>query len=180
MNDETLPEMVALLQQFCRDEWGSDYPKPVEVGRQGDEWKINFKNHPDDKKPSSVVIGCQRMLLLNGRHFFGSHRFFLPDGMSAKELCEHVTARLGHPIVQPSLEPTLDESPTDLPKSDFERMKAESGKPLQTRMCTAIKRKFAEPISEVPRKEVVQNYRVKLQGAVAKLRSSAELLSNHH
>ena len=32
-------------------------PRPVEVNRQKDEWIFKFRNHSDDKNPSTFVLG---------------------------------------------------------------------------------------------------------------------------
>jgi hypothetical protein len=53
-------QLVSLLQDECRGEWG-EYPKPVEVSRQNNDWLIKFKNHASDKKPSTKVMGQYRV-----------------------------------------------------------------------------------------------------------------------
>jgi hypothetical protein len=75
-----------LLEERCRDEWG-DYPRPVAVRHNGAAWVINFRNHPSDKKPSTIVMGSYRRLLLNGVHSL-TRDFYLPDHLSADELCQ--------------------------------------------------------------------------------------------
>jgi hypothetical protein len=78
------------IQECCRAEWGSEYPKPSAVRIEGGEWTINFWNHANDKKPSTFVKGSYRRLKLNGAHSF-TQEFYLPDHMSADELCESLT-----------------------------------------------------------------------------------------
>lgn len=58
-NDPVNPEKLVLLQQMCLNEWGT-YPKPVQIGRQGKGWIIHFKNHKNDRKPSTFVLGEYR------------------------------------------------------------------------------------------------------------------------
>src|SRR5262249_2573869 len=63
VNNELLVER---LKEICRDEWGSEYPKPVSAHDDGAAWVINFKNRAGDMKPSTVVKGPYRRLVLNG------------------------------------------------------------------------------------------------------------------
>ena len=78
-------------------------PKPVGVSIQNGEWLFRFRNHEDDRNPSTIALGDHRRLQLNGQHGFGQRQFFLPDQMSAQELGNHLAERLGW---QP-----LDENP---------------------------------------------------------------------
>ncbi|WP_336491286.1 hypothetical protein [Methylobacterium nigriterrae] len=88
----TSDEALRLLQNMCAEEWEMEYPKPVSVLLQNGEHLIHFQNHADDINPSTVALGEYRMLQLNGRHPFGSRRFFLPGHMSANELIEHLSS----------------------------------------------------------------------------------------
>ena len=81
---------LTILQEICASEWGSEYPKPVNVEDKKGDALIQFKNHADDKNPSSIVLGDHRQLLLSGRHA-PEGLFFLPDNMTANELIRHVT-----------------------------------------------------------------------------------------
>jgi hypothetical protein len=86
--------MLAMLQQICAAEWGSEYPKPVSIKVQDGEWLFNFQNHEQDRHPSTIVLGEYRKLKFGGEHSFQSD-YFLPDQMTAQELGDHVNARCG-------------------------------------------------------------------------------------
>ena len=93
--------LIQLLQEECVEEWG-EYPKPVQVSQQHNDWVIKFRNHSGDKKPSTIVIGSYRHLLINGRHDFGDKNFFLPDHMTANELIDHLAIQTGVATIDPS------------------------------------------------------------------------------
>lgn len=83
-------EILGKLTECCRDEWG-DFPQPVSVGMERGQWIVHFRNHPNDKNPSTVVMGDFSKLLLQGAHSF-SRDFNLPNELSADELCESFIA----------------------------------------------------------------------------------------
>jgi hypothetical protein len=75
---------VNVGQEQCRQEWGSEFPKPVKVGFQNGEHIIKFKNHEGDKNPSSFVLGNYRKLVIQGNNGpLGD--WFLPDHMTAAD-----------------------------------------------------------------------------------------------
>ena len=86
--------ILDLLGEACFSEWG-EWPKPAEASIQNGEWLFRFRNHAGDRNPSTIVLGNHRRLLLNGRHEFGDRQFFLPDGMTAQDLGNHLAERLG-------------------------------------------------------------------------------------
>ena len=86
--------MVELLGEVCSAEWG-EWPKPVGVGIQDGEWLFRFRNHENDRNPSTIALGDHRRLQLNGAHGFEQRQFFLPDQMTAQELGNHLAERLG-------------------------------------------------------------------------------------
>ena len=94
--------MIDLLEEICSAEW-SEWPKPVGVSIQNGEWLFRFRNHEDDRNPSTIALGDHRRLQLNGQHGFEQRQFYLPDQMTAQELGNHLAERLGW---QP-----LDENP---------------------------------------------------------------------
>jgi len=96
------PSMIDLLEEICSAEWG-EWPKPVGVGIQDGEWVFRFRNHQDDRNPSTIALGDHRRLQLNGQHGFEQRQFYLPDQMTAQDLGNHLAERLGW---QP-----LDENP---------------------------------------------------------------------
>jgi hypothetical protein len=86
--------MLDMVREICLAEWQSEYPKPASIYPQNGEWLINFYNHEGDKKPSTIVHGEYRKLLLAGKHSF-SREFYLPDQMTAQELGNHIYMRCG-------------------------------------------------------------------------------------
>ena len=90
INDESAA--INLLRDITAAEWG-EYPEPVSIRLEGGENVIHFRNHADDRKPSTFVRGDYRRLVLLGAHAFGGRDFWLPDHMSANELAGHVSAR---------------------------------------------------------------------------------------
>jgi hypothetical protein len=94
-SEDEQSEMLVMLQETCRSEWG-EWPKPVGIRDQNGDWLFKFQNHKADRTPSTVCLGGHRKLLLNGRHGFGEQAFYLPDRLSANELGEHLALRLGY------------------------------------------------------------------------------------
>jgi hypothetical protein len=76
------------------------------VSIQDGEWLFRFRNHEDDRNPSTMALGDHRRLQLNGQHGFEQRQFFLPDQMSAQELGNHLAERLGW-------QPLDEDPPTD-------------------------------------------------------------------
>ena len=105
--------MVDLLEEVCSAEWG-EWPKPVGVSIQDGEWLFRFRNHENDRNPSTIALGDHRRLQLNGQHGFGKRQFFLPDQMSAQELGNHLAERLGWP---PLAENPRPQRPAPLPST---------------------------------------------------------------
>jgi len=87
-------EMIPMMQEILREEFGSEFPKPVSVSHRNDQWTINFKNHEGDQHPTTYVSGSYRRLDLLGRHNFEKD-FYLPDHMSADGFCSFVGAHCG-------------------------------------------------------------------------------------
>lgn len=85
---------IGLMQDLCRSEWGSEYPMPVAISRQNEDVMVRFKNHAEDRNPSTVCIGQHRKLLVAGNHTFEGN-FYLPDNMTADEFVRHVQLRCG-------------------------------------------------------------------------------------
>jgi hypothetical protein len=86
--------MILLLQEQCRQEWGSEFPKPVKVGFQNGQPIIKFKNHEGDKNPSSYVLGDYRRFVIQGNNGpLGD--WFLPDRMTAAEFTDFTARRCG-------------------------------------------------------------------------------------
>src|SRR4029077_11710692 len=107
------PSLVDLFEEICFAEWG-ERPKPVGVSIQDGEWLFRFRNHEDDRNPSTIALGDHRRLQLNGQHGFGQRQFFLPDRMSAQELGNHLAERLGWP---PLAENPRPQRPAPLPNT---------------------------------------------------------------
>jgi hypothetical protein len=53
--------MLEELRLSCESEWGPDpHPIPVKIDQQKGEWIFKFRNHADDRKPSTLVLGDYR------------------------------------------------------------------------------------------------------------------------
>ena len=150
--------LITLLQEECRSEWG-EYPKPVQVSPQHNDWVINFRNHPGDKKPSTIVMGSYRRLLLNGRHDFGDRKFFLPDHMTANALVDHLALRTGLATIA-STKPASQPSNA----SDPEPQRPAGGCTCRVldEYSDKFRGSFAEPLSDKPFQEIKKIYRDKL------------------
>ena len=90
------PEIILLLQEQCRQEWGSEFSKPVKVGTQDGQPIIKFQNHEADSNPSSYVLGDYRKLVIHGNHG-PSGDLFLPEHMTAAEFIDFSARRCGAP-----------------------------------------------------------------------------------
>jgi hypothetical protein len=86
--------MILFLQEQCRQEWGSEFPKPVKVGTQNGQPIIKFQNHETDCNPSSYVLGDYRKLVIQGTNG-PSDDFFLPERMTAAEFIDFAARRCG-------------------------------------------------------------------------------------
>jgi hypothetical protein len=85
---------IGLMQDLCSSEWGCEYPMPVAIGQQNEDVVVRFKNHAEDRNPSTVCIGQHRKLLVAGNYAFKGD-FYLPDNMTADEFVRHVQLRCG-------------------------------------------------------------------------------------
>ena len=142
------------LLERCREEWG-EYPRPVAVRNEGGEWIINFRNHPDDKNPSTVVKGPFRRLILRGAHTL-NRDFFLPDRLSANELCDRL-------IAEPSI------------TANYETQTASASlvQPPPSGVAKHIHRVqsgFAEPVTEENPEQIISTYRKRLWTSVTWIR----------
>ena len=72
-------DVLQELQLRLREDWGSDYPMPVELLEEGGENVLLFRNHAGDKNPSTVIRGPYRHLLLFGANA-PKGPFSMPDG----------------------------------------------------------------------------------------------------
>jgi hypothetical protein len=159
--------MFEEARELLRTEWGP-YPELVTVKIEGGEWLFRFKNHPGDATPSTIVKGNHRKLLVQG----GSHSLrdalYLPDGLTAQELGDHLARCSG---MRPASQ-TASGSSEPRPRrggpftlSDLRMM----GTPLNSAR-EDIEETFPEPISALPPKEVQKAYREKLRRAVREAR----------
>ena len=92
------PKVLAAIQDLCRQEWGSEYPKPVAYEwRNTGSYCINFQNDEHDKHPATFVFGQNRTINFRGEQQISDLKF-LPDGMTADEIVKHCIERF-NPIV---------------------------------------------------------------------------------
>jgi hypothetical protein len=127
----------------------------VTVRNDGGEWVINFRNHPNDSNPSTIVKGSYRRLILNGAHSF-TQDFYLPDHLSADELCEALigTAASRQPL-------------TSLSSSPQPAAKAERGMP---KYIENVHAGFAKPIIGNDPDYVISASRERLRHAIHQAR----------
>jgi hypothetical protein len=157
--------MLEELRLSCECEWGPDpHPIPVEIGKQNGEWIFKFRNHPEDRKPSTFVLGKYRKLQLNGNHTF-TKEFYLPDHMTAQETGNHLALRFGEKplpeITSASAELGSIQENSARPVSGWEAYCARRREPLQVELGQRLSRGFPEPISG-DRRELKETYRRKL------------------
>jgi hypothetical protein len=118
-------DMVNELASMCRSEWRSDFPKPLQMIKNGGEWIIQFQNHAIDRTPSTVARGDFNTLLVLGQNA-PAGPFILPDGLSANEIGDHLARRFGLEESRPQVS---RRSESKLPH--IERLKAHAGKPFK-------------------------------------------------
>ena len=87
-------EAILIMQEQCRVEWVSEFPRPVKVLYQSGEPIIKFQNHQGDKNPSSYVLGEHRKLVILGNGG-PTGDLYLPDHMNASEFVEFALMRCG-------------------------------------------------------------------------------------
>ena len=88
-------DVIEVIQGICAAEFGP-FPQPATVQKEPDgEWLIRFRNHGNDRNPSTIVRGEFQQLLLGGSHEFGDRQIFLPDDLTANELIEHALVQCG-------------------------------------------------------------------------------------
>jgi hypothetical protein len=150
--------VLSVLQEICAAEWGV-FPKPVSIGIQDGRAVIKFKNHDNDQKPSTIVLGIHRRLQVNGHHAFGSCQFFLPDHMTADALVNHVYRRCG-----------LISCACDAEALPVQVSVRPNPTLFEKEFCEPIERDFAEPYTDVSHSELVANYRRKLAGIIRNTR----------
>ncbi len=123
------------------------------MGTQNGRWLIQFQNHPNDRNPSTLVLGEYRRLQLNGQHSFGNSQFFLPDHMTANELAEHVRFRCG--ITGQQSDGPYNPIPEQRQRTLFEKA------------CSDPHEKaFPEPFVDIPHSELIDRYRRKLPATI--------------
>jgi hypothetical protein len=165
--------MLEELRFSCESEWGPDpHPIPMEIGRQKDEWIFKFRNHAEDRKPSTFVLGNYRKLHLNGKHTF-TKEFYLPDHMTAQETGNHLALRFGQKplpeIISASTELGSIQETAAPPVSGWEAYCARKREPLQVELGRRLSRGFREPISGDCR-ELKEIYRRKLDETLTRAR----------
>ena len=68
--------LLGLIRAECRTQWGP-WPCPTDLSRRGDDYVIHLRNNPEDRNPSSVVIGDYRHIKIESsdpevasRHYY--------------------------------------------------------------------------------------------------------------
>jgi hypothetical protein len=83
------PEVVDELAAVLADYWGSEYPQPVRFEPDGDGYRLQFLNSPNDRNPASFVRHDFNKLALQGGDA-PSGPFHLPKGLTLAELVHEV------------------------------------------------------------------------------------------
>lgn len=85
MADDVLAELSARLKA----EWGTEYPKPVQISSQGGENVVHFKNHAGDRNPSTIIRGTYRKLLVCGANA-PAEALRMPDGWTLDDVLDDI------------------------------------------------------------------------------------------
>jgi hypothetical protein len=174
---ENADEMIQLLQELCYDDWGTEFPKPVGIGKQNGDRRINFKNHEMDKNPATFVLGNFRMLDILGSPPRDDRQLFLPDGMTANEMVNYVAARCGH-VTLPPLPLSLPSIITATPPGEepsrcdnmnpglLARYKAKPRLPIDQMLVRNIEKNFSLESTELSTENILTEYRRRLQRSI--------------
>lgn len=152
------PPIMEQLAAMCTQAWGP-YPEPVSMQHKDGEWIIHFKNHPDDRTPSTVARGHYNRLFLQGKHSFDAD-FFLPDDMSADELGDFLQLGL-KAVAEPAPQDEPVSGENSLPITAWERLKRNSGHTPGKFVESVFVRDFSLPITN-DMKSLEGGYREKL------------------
>jgi hypothetical protein len=160
--------MLEALQDECAAEWG-EYPRPISIQIKDGQWLFKFKNHEADKKPSTLVIGDRRKLLIYGGNNFEKD-IFLPGDMSAQEWGDYLAYQYGRkPLGALPWSTALEAAQDDI--SAFDKLRMNKGVPFADIRICQLQRQFPEPISE-PAEELKGVYSKKLGQTILDSRSS--------
>ena len=129
------------------------FPKPATVNHDGRDWVIKFWNNPHDKKPPTIVRGSCRKLLLCGAHSFAQN-FYLPDHMSADEMCGAVSNKQTSQTETRNAD-TAGKASVTVGQSLKERLQVDSFE----RYFERIHDDFAEPIAETDQDTIKATHR---------------------
>lgn len=161
--------MIQELQEMCQSAWGP-FPQPVSMERQDGEWLLKFRNGPDDRNPSTFVLGAHQRLVLNGRHDFKLD-FFLPEGLSAQELGDLLALSHGAPSPAPVMVVSAEtEARWPCPARTLEHLRLRSGVSLLEMIRRDAISCFPEPITE-HLSELKDRYRRKMLSVIAHIRA---------
>ena len=152
------PELLKRLEDCCRDEWG-DYPKPAAVRDDRGDWVINFWNHANDKNPSTLVKGSYRRLIINGTNSF-TQDFYLPDHLSANDLCESLIGGAEQDHVN---------APSPLPCLPRLKSVGRMAKWVHSHIISDHD-PFAKPVTEQAPDKTITEYRQRLQLSINEAR----------
>ena len=164
-------ELFEEVAEWCRSEWG-EYPALAEIRRENGDWVFLFRNHSGDQRPATVVRGGYRRLLIQGSDHTFANEFYLPEGLTAQELGDHVARRYGAPTGRESeRNKEVDTGSSNKPGGPvaFADLKQCRDFPADV-VRKKIEWAFPEPIGEQSAVELRQRYRDKLRTFVRDVR----------
>jgi hypothetical protein len=160
------------MQALCSGEWG-EYPKPVRFDLV--DKAIYFRNNESDQNPSTFVKGGYRKLVINGESNF-DRDYFLPDGLTAEQLLDHLALRVGLVTEQSPLVASTQQSDAET-LTPFERLKLVSnrnkGRHFAQIFAAQEERNFSLTTFGQSADEIKSSYRKKIANTVSGLRYMA-------
>jgi hypothetical protein len=158
-------ELIGELRQMCRAEWGREFPKPVRMWRDRDDWVVNFQNRPADKNPSTVCRGDYNRLLIQGRDA-PDGQFVLPGELTANELGTHLALRFG--LIRHRIPVEIAAQNGD--RNLFARLKSRRGRTIKQAFEEGLRDNF--PVyTTMDQVDLQAIYRDRLRRACATIRS---------
>ncbi|MGH1570717.1 hypothetical protein ACRAWG_08690 [Methylobacterium sp. P31] len=151
-----------------RAEWGP-YPELVRIDVDGGEWVFKFRNHAGDANPSTLVRGDHRKLLVQGGGHALPDSIFLPAGVTAQELGDHLARCSGIGPASQAASGSSEPRPKRGGPFTLSDLKMLTGTPLDWARQD-IEAAFPAPISDQTLQEAKQAYRDKLRRALREAR----------
>ena len=160
-------DLLTELATLCRSEWKQEFPKPVKMWRDREEWVFNFKNHLGDDHPSTVCRGDHNALLIQGEGDLKG-KFLLPGELTANEMGDLMALRFGL-ISSCDVSSSVNTRKGAAPNY-FEGLKRKSGRSFRQAFEEAKRIHFPHPSTDTVA-TLQAAYRDKLRAACSDARS---------